>query len=292
MSKTVNVKYFAETVLAKEPQKATEESAAYDLYAAEAETFMPGKNDLVCMYFRWAIPKGFCGRIFPRSSLIKDNNVTVEAGLIDADYRGLIYVLLFNHSEKNFTVQTGERIAQAVFFEKFDVHFEKVSKKEELGATKRGSGGFDSTGITVIKKIKLTEDEQVEDEDLAITAKEGVISVNDEVIYMKRLTTKIRLFFYITDMLVEKIYLIIFFFFLQDVIDLIVWFCLGYFFGHVFFYVFIKARKKNSRKDITDFFEKCKQRMAEKPSLEEEFQSLTIEKEKSSSLEEKENVDP
>ena len=65
-------------------------------------------------------------------------------------------------------------------------------------------------------------------------------------------------------MLVEEIYLIIFFFFLQDIIDLIVWFCVGYFFGHVFFYVFIKARKKKLRKDTTDFFEKYKQRMAEK----------------------------
>ena len=91
-------------------------------------------------------------------------------------------------------------------------------------------------------------------------------------------------------MLVEKIYLIIFFFFLQDVIDLIAWFCVGYFFGHVFFYAFIKAREKSSRKDITDFFEKYKQRMAEKPSLEEEFQSLRIETEKSSSLEEKKKL--
>ena len=45
MSKTVNVKYFAETVFAKEPQKATEESAGYDLYAAEAKTILLGKND-------------------------------------------------------------------------------------------------------------------------------------------------------------------------------------------------------------------------------------------------------
>ena len=64
MSKTVNVKYFAETVFAKEPQKATEESAGYDLYAAEAKTIMPGKNALVCLDLRWAIPKGFCGN-FP-----------------------------------------------------------------------------------------------------------------------------------------------------------------------------------------------------------------------------------
>ena len=112
MSKIVNVKYFAETVFAKEPQKATEESAGYDLYAAEAKTILPGKNDLVSLDLRWAIPKGFCGRIFPRSSIIKDNNVTVEAGLIDADYRGLVYVLLFSHSEKVFTVRTDDRIAQ------------------------------------------------------------------------------------------------------------------------------------------------------------------------------------
>ena len=153
MSKIVNVKNFAETVFGKDSsQKATEESAGYDFYAAEAKTILPGKNDLVCLELGWAIPKGFCGRILPRSSLIKEYNVTVEAVLIDADYRGLINVLLFNHSEKVFTVRTGERIAQAVFFEKFDVHFEKVSKKEELGVTKRGSGGFGSAGITVIKK--------------------------------------------------------------------------------------------------------------------------------------------
>ena len=91
-------------------------------------------------------------------------------------------------------------------------------------------------------------------------------------------------------MLVKENYLIIFFFFLQDVIEMIVWFSVDYFFCHVFFYAFIKARKKNSRKDITDFFESYKQRMAEKPSLEESL--LTIdETEKPSSLEEKESAD-
>ena len=188
MSKTVNVKYFAETVFAKEPQKATEESAGYDLYAAEAKTILPGKNDLVCLDLPWAIPKGFCGRIFPRSSLIKENNVTVEAGLTDANYRGLVYVILVNHSEKVFRVRTGDRTAPAVFFEKFDVPFEKVSKQEELGATKRGSGGFGSTGITVIKKMKVSE--QPEEDDLAVTVEEGIISVNDEVILHEKVDNK------------------------------------------------------------------------------------------------------
>ena len=186
--------------------------------------------------------------------------MTVEAGLIDADHRSLIYVLLFNHSEKAFTVRTGERIAQVVFLEKFDANFEKVSKKEELGATKRGSGGFSSTGITVIKKIKLSEEEKADN--LEITAEENVISVND---------------FFIIEMLVKTIYMTLFFFFLQDVIDLIFCICVGYLFGHFFFYIFIKnkARKKNL-KDITDFFEKYEQRMAEKPTtIEEKFESLT-----------------
>ena len=121
MSKTVNVKYFAETVLPKNRRKRQRNQLDMILYAAEAKTNLPGMNDLVCLDLRWAIPKGFCGRIFPRSSLIKENNVTVEAGLIDADYRGLVYVILVHHSEKVFTARTGDRIAQAVFFEKFDV---------------------------------------------------------------------------------------------------------------------------------------------------------------------------
>ena len=160
------------------------------MYAAEAKTILSGKNDSVCLDLRWAIPKGFCGRIFPRSSLIKENNVTVEAGLIDADYRSLVYVILVNRSEKVFAVRTGDRIAQVVFFEKFDVRFEKVSKKEELGVTKRGSGGFGSTGITVIKKMKVFEDEQPENDDLAVTAEQGIISVNDEVISHEKVDNK------------------------------------------------------------------------------------------------------
>ena len=56
--------------------------------------------------------------------------------------------------------------------------------------TKRESGGFGSTGITVIKKMKVSEDEQPEDDDLAVTAEEGIISVNDEVILHEKVDNK------------------------------------------------------------------------------------------------------
>ena len=78
--------------------------------------------------------------------------MTVDARLIDSDYRGLIFVLLSNHSKKAFTIRTGDRITQVVFLEKFDVDFTNVNKKEDLGNTKRGNGGFGSTDVTVINK--------------------------------------------------------------------------------------------------------------------------------------------
>ena len=121
MPKQIEIKYFEESVFAKEPVKATEGSAGYDLFTAEAKTIVPNSSQIVCLDLRWAIPKGFFGKVFPRSSLIKNHNVRVDAGLIDSDYRGLVYVLLCNHSKKDFTVRTGDRIAQAVFLEKFDV---------------------------------------------------------------------------------------------------------------------------------------------------------------------------
>ena len=158
MSKQITVKYFQASVFAKEPVKATEGAAGYDLYAAEAKTIVPGKSRTVWLDLRWAIPTGFFGKIFPRSSLIKDHNVTVDAGLIDSDWRGLIYVLFVNNSEEAFTIPTGNRVAQVLSLEKFNVDFVKVNKKEKLGSTKRGSGGFGSTGATVTKKMKPNEE--------------------------------------------------------------------------------------------------------------------------------------
>ena len=152
MPKQIVIKYFEESVFAKEPVKATEGSAGYDLFAAEAKNIVPNSIQIVCLDFRWAIPQGFFGKVFPRSSLIKNYNVTVDARLIDSDYRGLIFVLLSNHSKKAFTIRTGDRITQVVFLEKFDVDFTNVNKKEDLGNTKRGNGGFGSTDVTVINK--------------------------------------------------------------------------------------------------------------------------------------------
>ena len=120
--------------------------------------------------------------------MIKNQNVTVHAGLIDSDYRGLVYVFSVNHSEQTFTIRAGDRLAQAVFLEKFNVKFEKVDKKEQLGKTKRGNGGFGSTDITVIKKMRQNEEEEPEETDTEITSEEAIMSTDKKVIIKEKVT--------------------------------------------------------------------------------------------------------
>ena len=120
LSKYITVKYFAESENAKEPYQAIEGAAGYDLFAAEAKTFLPKLTDTISLDLRWAIPSGFYGKVFPRAGVLKEHFVTINAGVIDSDFRGIIQVLLVNdHHEKTFTVSAENRIAQVAFMEKF-----------------------------------------------------------------------------------------------------------------------------------------------------------------------------
>ena len=69
--------------------------------------------------------------------------VTIDAAVIDADFRGEVEALVINHHpDKTFTVLTEDRMAQVVFMEKFNANFVKVSDKSLLGIIKRGNHGF------------------------------------------------------------------------------------------------------------------------------------------------------
>ena len=117
-------------------------------------TILPRNFETVSVDFRSSIPKSFHGKIiYPRSSLVK-NIITVDADLIDSDYRGIVHILIVNHSNEAFTSRTGERVAQVVFVEHYNFLFKKVYKKEFSGITKRGDGGFGSSGVSEIKKSR------------------------------------------------------------------------------------------------------------------------------------------
>ena len=108
---------------------------------------LPKSQAIVSFGVRWAILNGFFGKIFSRSGLFLNHSITAEAGVIDSGYRGIVKVLLFNHSDNLFFVLVGQRIAQIVFFflEKFDAKFEMVQSSDQLDKSVRNEGGFGST---------------------------------------------------------------------------------------------------------------------------------------------------
>ena len=91
------------------------------------------------------MPKGVEAQIRPRSGLAFKHGITIlnTPGTIDSDYRGEIKVVLINLSKDEFTIRPKDRIAQMVFTSAIQVKFKEV---ENLDQTKRGDGGFGSTG--------------------------------------------------------------------------------------------------------------------------------------------------
>ena len=93
-----------------------------------------------------SIPKNFEIQIRQRSGLAAKNQISIlnTPGTIDADYRGELKVILINLSDKNFIVEKGLRIAQMVLC---PVVKAKLKEVKSLNETRRGSGGFGSTGV-------------------------------------------------------------------------------------------------------------------------------------------------
>ncbi len=125
------------------PKIAKEGDAGADLRASE-ETIVPAKGRcLVPTGISISIPKGYVGLVWPRSGLAVKHGLDSGAGVIDSGYRGEIRVLLFNHSDVDFKVAKGDRIAQILIQKVVTPQFIQV---ETLDETERGAGGFGSTG--------------------------------------------------------------------------------------------------------------------------------------------------
>jgi dUTP pyrophosphatase len=124
------------------PQRGTEFSAGYDLYAAKDLILPSGATTLVPLGFATEIHPDYHGRIESRSGMAC-KGLVVLTGVIDADYRGEWNVIMHNLTENHYAVKKGERVAQVVFRPTVAVAFETVS---ELSESSRGAGGFGSTG--------------------------------------------------------------------------------------------------------------------------------------------------
>ena len=150
--------------------------------------------------------------MFPRSGILREDFVSIDAGVIDAEFRGIIQILMVNHHlQKTFTVRTGDRIAQVISMEKYNANFHRVTDKHLLGQWKCGNDGFGSTGVTVIKKAKnddvkielrtlennqfiVTSEENSQiipeksENEVQITSEEPIMTVNEEVAVRESIT--------------------------------------------------------------------------------------------------------
>lgn len=130
------------------PQYETSQSAGMDIRAniEEPITLKPLERTLVKTGLYMALQSGYEAQVRPRSGLAFKKGISVlnSPGTIDADYRGEIGVILVNLSNQDFIIEDGERVAQLVIAKYEQADWEEV---EVLNETKRGAGGFGSTGV-------------------------------------------------------------------------------------------------------------------------------------------------
>ena len=174
------------------------DDAGYDLFSAETITILPQLCEGVNCKFSTAIPRGYFGKIESRSSMVKHNLITAEGGVMDSGYRGEWFVILFNHSNKPYTVKPGDKIAQVVFLKKETVKFVKVDTLDEILNSERNINSFGSSGSKK-RKIEFTESQPLPEEDscgtesdsdVEIVKEEAKISENNSLILIEKFVKK------------------------------------------------------------------------------------------------------
>ena len=129
------------------PSYKTPGSSGMDLmaYIKSSLTIKPQTSLLIPTGLSLAFSEDYEIQIRPRSGLAANNNISVlnTPGTIDSDYRGEIKVIVYNHGNKDFLINNGDRIAQMILTPVVKMELEETN---DLPETIRGVGGFGSTG--------------------------------------------------------------------------------------------------------------------------------------------------
>ncbi len=130
------------------PEYATDGSAGMDLRACidGSLTLKPGETELIPTGIAIHISDpGYAATILPRSGLGHKHGIVLGnlVGLIDSDYQGQLFISCWNRGNKEFTIDSGDRIAQLVILPVLQVELETV---KEFNDSERGDGGFGSSG--------------------------------------------------------------------------------------------------------------------------------------------------
>lgn len=126
------------------PTRGSIDAAGLDLYAVGDHDVKVNERKLIPTGIALSTPRGTYVRIAPRSGLALKHGVDVLAGVVDADYRGQIGVVLINLGNETFTIKHGDRIAQAIVEV---IRMPEVIEVASLEETERGESGYGSTGV-------------------------------------------------------------------------------------------------------------------------------------------------
>ena len=140
----INIKTIHENAVI--PEYKTSGSSGMDLSSVIEHTLKPKEIKAIPTGLIMRIPPGLEGQVRPRSGLALKYGITVlnTPGTIDSDYVGEMKVILINHSNEDYIIKVGDRIAQLVICPVVQVDLHKV---EDISQTERGAGGFGSTGV-------------------------------------------------------------------------------------------------------------------------------------------------
>ena len=143
----LNIKIKKLNPQARIPEKMSDLAAGYDLFSSNPQDLILKSNriKLIPTGIALSIPAGYEVQIRPRSGLAIKHGIGIlnSPGTIDADYRGIVGVILINHSQNPFEIKRSDRIAQLVIQ---PVNQAELEEFQELKDTERGLGGFGSTG--------------------------------------------------------------------------------------------------------------------------------------------------
>lgn len=120
-----------------------EQDACMDMYALEGTTIPAGTTKIIPTGIAVEIPQGYEGLVRGRSGLAS-KGITAHLGTIDETYRGDVGMIIANHTNADFKVEAGMRLAQFTVKPVYHIQLEEV---EELSDTSRGSNGYGSSGV-------------------------------------------------------------------------------------------------------------------------------------------------
>ena len=180
MSKYITIKYYTESEFAKE---------SYGLFAAETKTFLPKSVGTLSLDLRWAMPTGFYGKLFPRSGILKEHFVSIDAGVIDSDFRGIIQVLILNHHPEKLLLFPLRIELLRLFSWKnlmptsvgclINICLEKLNVETMV---------LDIVIVIVNSEEDLQMVPEKSENDSQITSEEAIMTVNNEVVVRESIT--------------------------------------------------------------------------------------------------------